>query len=96
MASTQEAIATSSNSSETALLGNVVAQALDNASWVRDLTYDDVVDISDNFDDSHEFEEAIGEKFGSTRPEGESGVTEDINQTHSLTIVASELDAGTE
>lgn len=75
---------------------DVVAQALDYASWVRGLTYDDVVDIYEDFDDLREFEEAFGEKFGSTRPEGESGVPEDVNQTHSLTIVASELDAGTE
>ncbi|MFC6975096.1 endonuclease NucS domain-containing protein [Halomicroarcula sp. GCM10025709] len=75
---------------------DVVAQALDYASWVRQLTYDDITDIHDDFDDTREFEEAFGEKFSSARPEGASGVPEDINQTHSLTIVASELDAATE
>lgn len=75
---------------------DVVAQALDYASWVRDLTYDDIVEIYEEFDETREFEEAFGEKFSSARPEGESGVPEDINQTHSLTIVASELDDGTE
>lgn len=75
---------------------DVVAQALDYAAWVRSLRYDDVVDIFEDFDTTREFEEAYGEKFGSARPEGESGVPEDINQAHSLTIVASELDAGTE
>lgn len=75
---------------------NVVAQALDYASWVCKLSYDDVTDIFDDFNESREFEEAFSEKFSSTRPEGASGVPEDINQTHSLTIVASELDAATE
>ncbi|UPV76207.1 endonuclease NucS [Halorussus limi] len=75
---------------------DVVAQALDYASWVRGLTYDDITEIFEDFDDEREFEKAFSEKFSSTRPEGESGVPEDINQTHSLTIVASELDAATE
>jgi hypothetical protein len=74
----------------------VVAQALDYASWVRELGYEDVVDIFESFDDYREFEEAFGEKFSTARPEGESGVPEDINQSHTLTIVASELDAATE
>jgi hypothetical protein len=75
---------------------DVVAQALDYASWVRDLTYDDITDLYEDFDNTREFEEAFSEKFSSARPEGASGVPEDINQTHSLTIVASELDAATE
>lgn len=75
---------------------DVVAQALDYASWVRELGYEDIVDIFESFDGDREFEEAFGEKFGSVQPEGESGVPEDINQSHSLTIVASELDAATE
>ena len=75
---------------------DVVAQALDYASWVRELGYEDVVDIFESFDDDREFEEAFGEKFSTARPEGESGVPEDVNQSHTLTIVASELDAATE
>ncbi len=75
---------------------DVVAQALDYAAWVRELTYDDIVDIFEDFDNTREFEEAFGERFGGARPEGEFGVPEDVNQTHSITIVASELDAGTE
>ena len=75
---------------------DVVAQALDYASWVRDLDYEDIVEIHNDFDDGREFEEAFSEKFGSARPEGESGAPEDINQTHSLTVVSSELDAATE
>lgn len=75
---------------------DVVAQALDYASWVRDLSYEDIVNIFEEFDDTREFEEAYSEKFGGARPEGESGVPEDVNQQHTLTIVASELDAATE
>lgn len=75
---------------------DVVAQALDYASWVRELGYEDVVDIFESFDDDREFEEAFGEKFSTARPKGESGVPEDVNQSHTLTIVASELDAATE
>lgn len=75
---------------------DVVAQALDYASWVRGLTYDDITDIYEDFDDEREFEKAYSEKFSSARPDGDSGVPEDVNQTHSLTIVASELDAATE
>ena len=75
---------------------DVVAQALDYASWVRDLGYEDIVSIFESFDEGNEFEEAFVEKFGSARPEGEAGVPEDINQSHTLTIVASELDAATE
>lgn len=75
---------------------DVVAQALDYASWIRTLTYDDIVEIYDNFDSSREFEEAFADRFSSSRPEGESDIPEDVNQSHSLTIVASELDAATE
>lgn len=75
---------------------DVVAQTLDYASWVRDLGYDDVVRIFEDFNDDREFEEAFSDKFGGARPEGESGGPEDINQQHTLTIVASELDAATE
>ena len=74
----------------------VVAQAIDYASWVRNLGYEDLVSIFEEFDTNREFEEAFSDEFGSARPEGESGVPEDINQQHTLTIVASELDAATE
>lgn len=75
---------------------DVVAQALDYALWVRDLGYEDVVDIFESFDDGREFEEAFGEKFSTARSEGEPGVPEDVNKIYTLTIVASELDATTE
>ena len=75
---------------------DVTAQALEYASWVRGLTYDDIVDIFEGFERDREFETAFSEKFRSARPAGESGVPEDINQAHTLTIVASELDPATE
>lgn len=53
---------------------DVVAQVLDYASWVRDLSYEDVTDIFDDFDDSREFEQAFGERFSSARLDGTSGV----------------------
>lgn len=75
---------------------DVVAQALDYASWVRGLTYDDIKDLYDDYNDDAEFEAAFGEKFSSARPDDEAGVPEDVNQSHTLTIVASELDSATE
>ena len=73
----------------------VVAQALDYASWVRTLGYDDISDIFES-DSEKEFESAFGERFNSGGPAEMSGPPEDINQNHSLTIVASELDSSTE
>ncbi|AEN07455.1 hypothetical protein Halar_0190 (plasmid) [halophilic archaeon DL31] len=75
---------------------DVIAQALDYASWVRTLTYDDLTEIYSEFDDDRELEEAFSDKLGPRRPEGESGVPETVNQAHTITVVASELDAGTE
>ncbi|ADJ16702.1 endonuclease NucS domain-containing protein [Halalkalicoccus jeotgali] len=75
---------------------DVVAQALDYAAWVRTLTYEDIVEIYDEFDTDHEFETAFAEQFGASRPDGAPDIPEDINQSHSLTIVASELDRTTE
>lgn len=76
---------------------DVVAQALDYAAWVRTLAYDDIVDIFDDFEaDERPFEAAFGEELGSALPEGESGVPEDVYQSHTITIVASELDGATE
>jgi len=74
----------------------VVAQALDYASYIRDLSYDEIAEIHDDFSEGTEFEAAFSDRFGSARPEGQSGVPEDINQSHNLIIVSSELDAATE
>ena len=67
----------------------VVAQTLDYASWVRDLSYEEVVDIYSDKNDGEAFEIAFSEKFGSEPPES-------LNDSHQLIIVASELDASTE
>jgi hypothetical protein len=63
---------------------------------VRDLTYDDIKNIHEEYSDDTEFEAAFSNRFSSARPDDESGVPEDINQSHSLTVVSSELDAATE
>lgn len=75
---------------------DVIAQALDYASWVRGLTYENIKEIHDDYNADQEFEAKFDERFSSARPEEESGAPEDINQNHTLTIVASELDAATE
>lgn len=66
----------------------VIAQILDYASWVKDLSYADVKDICDDFHKT-EFESLFAEKFGVSPPEK-------INQEHDMIIVCSELDNETE
>jgi hypothetical protein len=67
---------------------DVVAQALDYASWIQDLSYDEIKNI---FEDQHDksFEESYENKFGSPPPEK-------INQEHDMIIVCSEIDNETE
>lgn len=67
---------------------DVVGQVLDYASWVRDLGYDDVVEIFSARSESA-FESAFDDHFGTNPPEG-------INESHHMVIVASELDPSTE
>lgn len=66
----------------------VVAQALDYASWVRTLSFEDVSDMFKSAGDLP-FEEAFADRFGSGPPEA-------INENHHLIIVASDLDPSTE
>ncbi len=63
---------------------DVVAQTLDYASWVQNLSYKDIVGL---FVDSNKtkFEPAFEEKFGTPPPER-------INQSHDMVVVCSELD----
>ena len=75
---------------------DVVAQLLDYASWVRELTYEDVREVFDSFSraasqsgEVMRFEEAFSQKFGASPPES-------LNQSHRLIAVASEMDAETE
>jgi len=66
----------------------VIAQALDYASWVQNLSYRDIVSIfQDNF--NKDFDPAFEDTFGSTPPDR-------LNQSHEILIVCSELDNETE
>lgn len=72
-----------------------VAQGIDYASWVKSLTPSEVSDIFEAYDDKYlksgkTFDAAFAEKFGS-KPEDE-----DVNTSHQIVIVASELDTSTE
>jgi len=68
----------------------VVAQALDYASWVHYLEYDDVMDLaSKHFGDRKAFENAFSETFDDEFPEV-------VNERHRMYIVASTLDSYTE
>ncbi len=66
----------------------VVAQALDYASWVQNLSYQDITQI---FEDKikKKFELAFAEKFNVSPPD-------DINQSHDILIVCAEIDGETE
>jgi hypothetical protein len=67
----------------------VVAQVLDYASWVEDLSYDRIAEIhQDQNPDSH-LEEAFAEAFDAPIPEA-------LNESHDLIVVAAELDSSTE
>ncbi len=67
----------------------VVAQLLDYASWVQDLSYEDIASIYSSNHDGKKLEEGFADAFGGSAPE-------EINQEHELLIVATELDAATE
>ena len=68
----------------------VVAQALDYASWVQDLTLEAVENIASDFlGPDKSFDQAFTEKFG-------DGLPEIINGQQRMYIVASSLDSATE
>ena len=68
----------------------IIAQALDYASWVRDLTTDRIFEIANQYlGDSGPFEQAFATRFGSEFPEV-------VNDNHSIFLVASQIDASTE
>ena len=68
----------------------VVAQALDYASWVQNLGLEEVERLtSDFFNGEKTLEQAFQEKFDSTLPEI-------VNERHRMYIVASSLDSATE
>ncbi|MFF6832905.1 endonuclease NucS domain-containing protein [Streptomyces sp. NPDC012438] len=72
---------------------DVVAQVLDYGSWVQELSNEQVRDIYGAYARERslpeELDEAFALRFGGSPPEA-------LNSTHSLTIVASEVDAATE
>lgn len=69
---------------------DIVAQALDYASWVQTLSNDDVRDIFSKHNPGTDFDIAFAERFGGTP------TPDDINESHSITVVASDLDDSTE
>lgn len=68
----------------------IVAQALDYASWVQDLTADRIVQIYERFSKGGSLQEAFQQRFGAALDE------ESLNYTHQIVIVAAELDPSTE
>lgn len=74
---------------------DATAQALDYASWVKDLSYDDITTIYNDYLKKHEedqmpsLEEAFSGKFNDNLPEM-------LNQNHKILIVATEMDDSTE
>lgn len=68
----------------------VVAQVLDYASWVRDLTPDRIVEIANDYlGEKEPLNVAFDRKFGVEVPSN-------LNETHKMLIVASEIDESTE
>lgn len=68
----------------------VVAQALDYASWVQDLKADDIASIYSRFSGGGSLGDAFRQRFGLALDE------EQLNGTHQIVIVASALDLSTE
>lgn len=72
---------------------DVVAQVLDYGSWVQELTNEQIREIYGTYARrkglAEELDEAFALTFGGSPPEA-------LNSTHSLTVVASEVDAATE
>jgi hypothetical protein len=68
----------------------VIAQAMDYASWVEQLTADRIAQIHQRFSGGGNLDAAFAQRFGSELNE------ETLNESHQIIIVASELDASTE
>jgi len=74
---------------------DVVAQTIDYASWVEDLSSEKIVQIYQSYAQKYglgvtSFDEAFLNKFGLKLSE------EEINSSHQMVVVAAELDASTE
>ena len=68
---------------------DVVAQTLDYASWIKDLSYIEVKNLCEEYYSGEKFETIFEEKFGTTPPEK-------LNQEHDMLIVSAQLDNETE
>lgn len=68
----------------------VIAQAMDYASWVEQLTADRIAQIYQRFSGGGNLDAAFAQRFGSELDE------DTLNESHQIIIVASELDASTE
>lgn len=68
----------------------VVAQALDYASWVEELGNIEVRDTFENMNPGRSFDEAFAERFDG------APVPDELNVGHVMTIIASSLDPATE
>jgi len=68
---------------------DVVAQTLDYASWIKDLSYSEIKNLCEEHYSDQKFESVFEEKFGITPPEK-------LNQEHDMLIVSAQLDNETE
>jgi hypothetical protein len=68
----------------------VVAQAIDYASWVQDLPADEIASIYNRFSNGGSLGDTFQERFGLPLDE------EQLNGSHQIVIVASSLDLSTE
>ena len=68
----------------------IVAQALDYASWVEQLTADQIAQIYQRFSNGKNLDEAFKQHFGAELDE------ETLNESHQIILVAAELDDSTE
>lgn len=68
----------------------IIAQALDYASWVEQLTPDRIAQMYQRFSNGSNLDDAFRQRFGADLDE------ETLNQSHQIIIVAAELDAATE
>jgi hypothetical protein len=66
----------------------IVAQALDHAAWVSDLSYDEIETITKGFT-GKQLWQVFNDHFGNAIPKT-------VNASHSMVILASELDASSE
>ncbi|MEO8218786.1 MAG: endonuclease NucS domain-containing protein, partial [Acidobacteriota bacterium] len=68
----------------------IIAQALDYASWVDKLTSERITQIYERFSNGGNLTEAFHERFGTDL------VEDALNESHQIVIVAAELDDATE